>query len=93
MTDISIADLISLVFDNLDETLTRTDPETRLKLRVSSLDVEIPAHVRLLIDPSNTESPKRLLVSLPSPRETPPVLGISRLRFTIETNMLREKPQ
>ncbi|WP_424102091.1 hypothetical protein [Moorena producens] len=59
----------------------------QLKLQVSDVDVEIPAHLRLQTDPQSlAEKSSRVIVTMPSARETQPVGSNGRIRITITTD-------
>jgi hypothetical protein len=83
MADITFGDLIALIFHELSETLERTTDQAAVsKLHVRDVDLDIPAHLRLQVD-SETTTTRRLIVTLPSTRETPPVGRLGRIRITI----------
>ncbi|NEO94725.1 MAG: hypothetical protein F6K56_32860 [Moorea sp. SIO3G5] len=92
MADITLGDLITLIFRELTDTLEETSDRGSdrgaepLKLQVSDVDVEIPAHLRLQTDPQSLpEKSTRVIVTMPSARETRPVGSNGRIRITITT--------
>ena len=80
------------------------DSSKSAKLHVSDVDLEIPAHLRLQAESlsggflrselykteaqPNSPNSVRLMVGLPSTRETPPVGRLGRIRITIEAQQL-----
>ncbi len=85
MADITLGSLIALVYADLAETLQQTREQSDLvRLQVSDIDLELPAHLRLPADPPSPEAPARLLVTLPSTRETPAPGRLGRVRITFE---------
>ncbi|HEX6293124.1 MAG TPA: hypothetical protein VFZ66_28340 [Herpetosiphonaceae bacterium] len=92
MSDIPFGDLIALIFRELSETLDQTAERAELlKLHVSDVNLDIPAHLRLQDDPAGTAETRRLMVMLPTARETPPVGRLGRIRITIAPNSPAEE--
>lgn len=92
MSDIPLGDLLTLIFTELTETLEQTAERSELlKLHLNDVDLEIPAYLRLPTETSETAS--RLMVGLPSTRETPPVGRLGRIRITIAAQPSVEEPQ
>jgi len=71
------ADLFRLQTQNTD----LTPPEEIVNLHVSDLELDLPAHLQLQVDPLS--STKRLLVTLPSTLETSLDNRLGRIRITI----------
>ncbi|NEO41299.1 MAG: hypothetical protein F6J90_35230 [Moorea sp. SIOASIH] len=89
MADITLGDLITLIFREITDTLEETSDRGAepLKLQVSDVDIEIPAHLRLQTDPQSLpEKSTRVIVTMPSARETGPVGSNGRIRITITTD-------
>jgi hypothetical protein len=85
MADITLGSLIALIYDDLAATLQQTAEQADLlRLHVSDVDLDIPAHLRLPADPPPPEVPARLMVTLPSTRETPPAGRLGRIHVTFE---------
>ncbi|NEP29888.1 hypothetical protein [Moorena sp. SIO3I6] len=88
MAEITLGDLITLIFREITDTLEQTSDRAAepLKLQVTDVDVEIPAHLRLQTDPQSLpEKSRRVIVTMPSARETEPVGSNGRIRITITT--------
>jgi hypothetical protein len=86
MPDITLGNLIALIFDDLAVTLEQTaERAAGLRLQVGDVDLDIPAHLRLPADP-DPEEPSRLMVTLPSTRELPAEGRVGRIHITIERN-------
>jgi len=96
MADITLGDLITLIFREITDTLEETSDRGSdraaepLKLQVTDVDVEIPANLRLQTDPQSLpEKSRRVIVKMPSARETKPVSSNGRIRITITTENTR----
>lgn len=82
MPNLSLGDLITLVFDELAASVERTtDRATQLGFKIGDVDLDIPAHLRLQPEP---EQPAHLFVGMPSTLETPTPGRLGRVRLTIE---------
>lgn len=88
MSDTTLGDLITLITQEVSGTLdeTNTQNSTQVKLHVSDVYFDIPAHLYLqnyqqssIQDDNNL----RLMVSLPSTLENPTVGKLGRIRMTI----------
>jgi hypothetical protein len=90
MADITLSDLLTLILTDLATTIEQTAERSELvKMHVNDVDLEIPAHLRLLSESStSTEKSARLMVSLPSLRETPSAGRLGRIRISIEPEQL-----
>ena len=85
MADITLGNLIALIFNELAESLEQTaDRAEQLRLQVSDLQLDIPAHLRLQAGPLPEAGPAQLMVTLPSTRETPPAGRLGRVHIMIE---------
>jgi hypothetical protein len=86
MNDITFGELLTVVIDDLSATLQHvTDRTQDIGLRVSDIDLDLPAHLRLRVGPERDAVSTRLMVGLPSLRETPPNGRLGRVRLTLET--------
>ena len=84
MADITLGDLITLIFDAVAESVHQTTEQAAIaRLQVSDVDLDIPAHLRLPVGAPSAEVPARLMVSLPSTRETPAPGRLGRVRVTL----------
>lgn len=84
MADITLGDLLSLLFEDLATNVEHTSDEASLKLQVTDVDLDLPAHLRLRAageDP--VQEPARLILSLPSARETPTAGRLGRVSITL----------
>jgi aspartate/methionine/tyrosine aminotransferase len=90
MADITLSDLLTMIVIELSTTIEQTAERSELvKMQVSDIDLEIPAHLRLQADSAtNSENSPRLMVGLPSLRETAPTGRIGRIRISIEPQEL-----
>jgi len=89
MADITLSDLLTLIFSDLANTIERTSDEAALKLQVTDLDLDIPAYLRLQeagLDPQ--QEPTRFILTLPSTRESPPTGSVGRISLTIGVRTL-----
>ena len=100
MADIALGDLIALIYRDLAETVQQTaDQAEALRLHVADVDLDIPAHLRLPAeaeapaggDAPEGETPARLLVTLPSTRETPPAGRLGRIHLTFARTAIPEQ--
>jgi hypothetical protein len=82
MPDITLGEMLTLIFSDLATSVEQTDDEVGVKLQVTSLDLDLPASVRLDENRKPEEGP-RLVVALPSTRETPSGGRLGRITFTI----------
>lgn len=88
MADITLGDLLTLICTEMSQTLQQTKNNSELlKLQVNDVDLEIPAHLSLQPAQQANDS-ARLMVGLPSTRETPPALRLGRIRISIEAQQL-----
>ena len=84
MADITLGDLLTLVLQDLADTVEQTADQTRaLGLHVGDVNLEIPAYLH--VDNGSATAPEdlRLRVALPSTREAPPPNRLGRIRITI----------
>jgi hypothetical protein len=85
MADITLGNLIALVFDELATSVEQTaDRAELLRLHLSDVDLDIPAHLRLPVASEDSPEPARLMVTLPSTRETPLGGRLGRVHIAIE---------
>jgi hypothetical protein len=85
MADITLGNLITLLFTELAESIEQAgDRADLLKLQLSDIDLDIPAYVRLQTDQSDSTDEQRLIVTMPSTRETPRIGRLGRIRISIE---------
>jgi hypothetical protein len=82
MPDITLGEMLTLIFSDLASSVERTDDEVGVKLQVTSLDLDLPASVRVDETRGPDEEP-RLVVALPSTRETPAGGRLGRIALTI----------
>ena len=83
MADITLGDLLTLVLQDLADTVEQTADQTRaLGLHVGDVNLEIPAYLHV---DGGSAAPEdvRLRVALPSTREAPPPNRLGRIRITI----------
>ena len=59
-------------------------PEELLNLHISDLDLDLPAHLQVQLDPLSPTKAPRLMVNLPSTLDTPPPGRVGRIRITIK---------
>jgi hypothetical protein len=85
MGDVTLADFLTLLCDELAATAAGTarvmvpgDTTAAVRMALGDVDVELPVRFRVTQDPVE---PARLLVSLPSLRETAPGGRLGRLRL------------
>jgi hypothetical protein len=93
MADISLGELLTLLLSDLATNVERTSPQAAVRLRVTDVDVAIPTYLRLReagADP--THEPARLMLTLPTTRETPQVGGLSRISITVGIQPLDQAP-
>ncbi|NEO64978.1 MAG: hypothetical protein F6J98_33095 [Moorea sp. SIO4G2] len=79
-----IALLLQEVSGTLDQ--TNSDSTTETNLQVTDVYFDIPAHLYLQTDGqflNQEETTSRVMISLPSTLETPPVGKLGRIRMTI----------
>jgi hypothetical protein len=89
MADVKLGDLIALVLGDLADTLEQNaDRSGALGLQIGDVDLDIPAYLRLPSDPPVDPEPARLMITLPSTRETPVVGQLGRVRLRIEASRL-----
>ncbi len=94
MADISLGNLITLLFSELAESLEQTaDRADLLKLQIGDIDLDIPAYVRLQTDPAVSTDEQRLIVTMPSTRETPRIGRLGRIRISIEPQQCTPEEQ
>jgi hypothetical protein len=85
MTDITLGEMLTLLFEDLAGTLSKTDTEAGLRLQVSSLDLDLPTYLRLSRSGvSDPDAPSRLLLALPSTRESPLAGRVGRIALTLD---------
>jgi hypothetical protein len=85
MNDITLGEMLTLLFDDLAGSLSKTDAQAGLRLQVSSLDVDLPSYLRLSRSPeSPPEAPPRLVLALPSTRESPLAGRVGRIALTVD---------
>ncbi|HZH75154.1 MAG TPA: hypothetical protein VEY88_03915, partial [Archangium sp.] len=71
MANITLGDLLTLVFTDLASTVERTADEAALKLQVTDVDLDIPAYLRLQEAGSDPEQePARFILTMPSTRDS-----------------------
>jgi hypothetical protein len=68
-------------------------PEALLNLHISELDLDLPAHLQVQVDPLSPTPKPRLMVSLPSTLETPGIGRLGRIRMTIVPESLSQNEQ
>lgn len=78
------ADLIKMYADNNLEV-----PEELLNLHVSDLDIDLPAHLQVQIDPLSPTKATRFTIAVPSTLETPPPGRLGRIRITIKSEIVK----
>ena len=88
MADITLGNLISLILEEVSDTLDQksSDSTTGKNLQVTDVYFDIPAHLYLQTDGqflNQEETTSRVMISLPSTIETPPVGKLGRIRMTI----------
>ncbi|MFY0527133.1 hypothetical protein ACN28I_29650 [Archangium gephyra] len=84
MADITLGDLLSLLFEDLAPSLQRESEDAALMLHVTDVDLDLPAHLRLrAAGPDPEHEPARLILSLPSARETPTAGRLGRVSITL----------
>lgn len=88
MSDTTLGDLIALITQEISGTLdeTNTQNSTQLKLNVSDVYFDIPAHLYLQNNRQSSnqdENNLRVMVNLPSTLENPNVGKLGRIRMTI----------
>ena len=94
MANITLNDLLSLVFNDLAATVERTADETPLKLQVTDVNLDIPAYLRLReASPDPEQEPARFMLTLPSTRDSPAVGGLGRVTITIGVQTLQPQEQ
>jgi hypothetical protein len=82
MADIPFSDLLTLILTELSQTVEQTADRAELtQLHLNDIDLELPAHLQL--QTKTSESSSRLIVTLPSTRETPPTGRLGRIRINI----------
>lgn len=85
MADITLGNLIALLFTELAESIEQVgDRADLLKLQLGDIDLDIPAYVRLQTDHSDSTDEQRLIVTMPSTRETPRIGRLGRIHISIE---------
>ena len=85
MADLTLGDLLTLVLQDLAETVEQTADQARaLGLRVGDVDIDIPAYLHVDGESAGAADDVRLRVALPSTREAPPPNRLGRIRLTIE---------
>lgn len=94
MANITLSDLLSLVFTDLATTVERTAEESPLKLQVTDVDLDIPAYLRLQeAGPDPEQEPARFILTLPSTRDSPPIGGLGRVAITIGVQTLQQQQE
>ena len=94
MANITLNDLLLLVFNDLAATVERTADETPLKLQVTDVNLDIPAYLRLQeAGPDPEQEPARFMLTLPSTRDSPAVGGLGRVTITIGVQTLQPQEQ
>lgn len=84
MADITLGDLLSLLCADLVTNVEHSSDEALLKLQVTDVDLDLPAHLRLrAAGPDPDREPARLILSLPSARETPTAGRLGRVSITL----------
>lgn len=86
---VSPADLFKLQIGDADFDV----PEALLNLHVSELDLDLPAHLQVQVDPISPTRKPRLTVSLPDSLETSGVGRLGRIRMTIVPESLSQNEQ
>ncbi len=94
MADITLGKLIALILEEVSDTLDQksSDSTTEQNLEVTDVYFDIPAHLYLQTDGqllSQKETTSRVMISLPSTIETPPVGKLGRIRMTIAAEKSR----
>jgi hypothetical protein len=94
MANVTLGELLTLLFTDLAKTVQQTADQAALKLQVTDLDLDIPAYLRLQeAGPDPEEEPARLVLTLPSTRESPSVGGLGRVTVTIGVKTLDAQAQ
>jgi hypothetical protein len=94
MANITLSDLLSLVFTDLATTVERTAEESPLRLQVTDVNLDIPAYLRLQeAGPDPETEPARFILTMPSTRDTPAVGGLGRVTVTIAVQTLQSQEQ
>ncbi|MCY1018228.1 hypothetical protein [Pyxidicoccus sp. MSG2] len=84
MADISLGDLLTLIFDDLAASIERTSEEAGMRLLVKDVDLSVPAYLRLRPAGQNPETePERFVLTLPSTLDSPVVGGLGRVSITL----------
>ncbi|NET80824.1 MAG: hypothetical protein F6J94_02180 [Moorea sp. SIO1F2] len=88
MADITLGNLIALILEEVSDTLDQKSSDTTAgtNLEVTDVYFDIPAHLYLQTDGqflNQEETTSRVMISLPSTLETPPVGKLGRIRMTI----------
>ena len=91
MAAISLGNFLALVLSELTEALAQTQQHSEMvSLMVQNLELEIPAHLRLEIaapsvsPAASADRTARLMIVMPSTRETPSPGKLGRLHLVIE---------
>lgn len=94
MANITLGDLLNLLFADLAQTVQQTADQAALKLQVTDLDLDIPAYLRLQeAGPDPEQEPARFVLTLPSTRDSPAVGGLGRVAITIGVQPLDSQAQ
>lgn len=89
MANITLSDLLTMLFTDLSSTVERTADQAALKLQVTDVDLDIPAYLRLQeAGPDPEQEPARFVLTLPSTRDSPAVGGLGRVSITIGVQAL-----
>lgn len=92
MANITLGDLLTLVFTDLANATDQTEDQAALKLQVTDLDLDIPAYLRLQeAGPDPEEEPARFVLTLPSTRDSPSVGGLGRVAITIGVQSVKSQ--
>ncbi|AKI98975.1 hypothetical protein ATI61_106354 [Archangium gephyra] len=84
MADITLGDLLSMLCADLATAVEPSSDEASLKLQVTDVDLDLPAYLRLrAAGPDPEHEPARIILSLPSARETPTAGRLGRVSITL----------
>ena len=94
MANITLGDLLTLLFTDLANTVQRNAEQSALKLQVTDVDLDIPTYLRLQeAGPDPEQEPARFVLTLPSTRDSPAVGGLGRVSITIGVQSLAPPDQ
>ena len=93
MADIPLGEMLTSLLTDLSTHSELVAPEAALRLRITEVDLAIPAYLRLQEAGEDPElEPARVVLTMPSTRESPRVGSLGRIAITIDVQVHETAP-